>query len=197
MVGLEGPDPGAGTSAPAIEVTRQAAAPFHLSRGEDQFEGGSVTSTREVIHGLLRLEGDRLVVQWRLTRRTEHMGAMAVRSDEELESVRELVIPLSGVAGAVVRRRWWAPWTGPTLVLRAADLRAFEEMTGESGLRLDHPAELLLGLRREDALTAEEFAAELAMAVAERAVAEADGGPPLEPPARRAELGPGGAGEPS
>ena len=151
-------------------MARQAAVPFHLSRSQDQFAGGTVTSTKEMIHGLLRLEGDRLVVQWRLARRIEHMGAMAVRSDEELGSVRELVIPLSGVAGAAVRRRWWLP-RNPVLVLRAADLRAFEEVAGEGGLKLDHPAELVLGLRRGDTLTAEEFAAELAMAVAERGLA--------------------------
>jgi len=49
-------------------VTRRAAVPFQLSRGQDEFTGGCVTSTTEVVHGLLRLEGDRLVVQWRLAR---------------------------------------------------------------------------------------------------------------------------------
>lgn len=162
MVGLEG------SGAP---VSRQAAVPFHLRRSSDAFAGGSVTSTTEVVHGLLRLEGDRIVVQWRLARHTEHVGAMSVRSDEEMEAVRELVIPLSGVAGAELRGRRWLPWNAPLLVLRAADLRAFEEVAGEGGLKLDHPAELLLGLRRADLLTAEEFGAELAMALAERALA--------------------------
>ncbi len=49
-------------------MTRRAAVPFQLSRGQDEFTGGCVTSTTEVVHGLLRLEGDRLVVQWRLAR---------------------------------------------------------------------------------------------------------------------------------
>lgn len=162
-------------------VTRQAAVPFHLSRGQDEFTAGGVTSTTEVVHGLLRLEGDRLVVQWRLARRTEHVGVMDVRSDEELEAVRELVVPLAVVAGAAVRRRRWAPWKGPSLVLRSADLRAFEELAGESGLKLDHPAELLLGLRRADLLLAEEFAAEVALAVAERALGEVGDVPRLPP----------------
>jgi hypothetical protein len=159
-------------------MTRQAAVPFHLSRSQDQFAGGTVTSTKEVIHGLLRLEGDRVVVQWRLARRTEHMGAMAVRSDEELESVRELVVPLAGIAAAAVRRRWWLP-KNPVLVLRAADLRAFEEVAGEGGLKLDHHAELILGLRRSDLLVAEEFAAEVALAVAERGLGAGEGMPSL------------------
>jgi hypothetical protein len=163
-------------------MTRQAAVPFHLVRSQDQFTGATVTSTREVIHGLLRLEGDRMVVQWRLARRTDHMGAMTVRSDEELGSVRELVVPLAGVAGAQVRRRWWLP-RNPVLVLRAADLRAFEEVAGDGGLKLDHPAELLLGLRRSDLLVAEEFAAEVTLAVAERALGAGEAMPPLPPAA--------------
>jgi hypothetical protein len=64
-----------------------------------------------------------------------------------------------------VRRRWW---DGDRLVLTAADLRAFEVVSGEAGLRLGHPAELVVKLRRRDRLAAEEFAAELALALAER-----------------------------
>lgn len=177
-------------------MTRFAAVPFHLTRSRDQFTAASVTSTREVIHGLLRLEGDRLVFQWRLTRRTEHMGAMDMRADEEREAVRELIVPLSGVAGATVRRRRWAPWQGSRLTLRAADLRAFEEVAGEGGLKLDHPAELVLGLRRADVLAAEEFAAEVTLAVAERSLASGEGGvgAPLDRPGRGPALGSGGGG---
>ena len=69
-------------------------------------------------------------------------------------------------------------------MLRASDLRAFEEVAGEGGLRLDHPAELLLDLRRADLLPAEEFAAEVALAVAERALGEVEDVPRLPPTAR-------------
>jgi len=101
--------------------------------------------------------------------------------------VRELVVPLVGVAGAAVRRRWWLP-RNPQLVLRAADLRAFEEVAGEGGLKLDHPAELILGLRRSDLLVAEEFAAELTLAVAERALTAEQDAEELPPSAARARL---------
>jgi hypothetical protein len=177
-------------------VIRRAAVPFHLSRGRDEFAGGTITSTTERIHGLLRLEGDRLVFQWRLARRTEHMGTMDIRSAEEVEAVRELVVPLSGLAGAAVRRRWWIPGK-PTLVLRAADLRAFEEVAGQGGLRLDHPAELVLGLRRADLLVAEEFSAEVTLAVAERALTEGEGSPALERPEPGWRLGPAKEDRPS
>ncbi len=174
-------------------MKRFSAVPFHLARGADEFTASTVTSTKEVIHGLLRLEGDRLVFQWRAARHTDHIGAASIRSDEELEAVRELVVPLAGVAGVELRRRWWLPWSAPHLVLRAADLRAFEEVAGEGGLRLDHPAELVLPLRRADRLAAEEFTAEVALAVAERELASGGGAreAPLDPPDSRPALGSG------
>ena len=152
-----------------------AALPFTLKRSKDEFGGVSLTSTTETVHGLLRLEGDRLVIQWRLARHTEHMGA-GYRTDDEMEAVREEDVPLSAVAGAYVRRRrWWEFWKGPQLVLNATDLRAFDEIVGEEGLRLSHPAEMVVGLRRTDRMLAEEFTAELTLAVAELAAGSYEG----------------------
>jgi hypothetical protein len=149
-------------------MSHMAALPFTLKRSKDEFGAASMTSTTETVHGLLRLDGDRLVIQWRLARHTEHMG-LGYSTDDELESVREEEVPLSAVAGAYVRRRWWEFWRGPRLVLTAADLRAFDEIVGEEGLRLSHPAEMVVGLRRADGFLAEEFTAELTLAVAELA----------------------------
>jgi hypothetical protein len=132
-----------------------------------------ITSTKETVYGLLRLDGDRLFIQWRIARTTDRMGG-EIRSDQELEEVREVSIPLEGVAGAAVRRRWWEWPSPPRLVLTAADLRAFEDVTSEGGMTLQHPAELVLRLRRRDRLAAEEFTAELSLAVAELAA----GAPP-------------------
>ena len=58
-----------------------------------------MTSTTERIHGLLRLDEDRLIIQWRLTRETQTLGA-EIRTDEETEPVREVTIPIRAVAGA-------------------------------------------------------------------------------------------------
>ena len=148
--------------------------PFVLKRSKDEFGGASMTSTTETVHGLLRLDGDRLVIQWRLARHTEHLG-VGYSTDDELEAVREEVVPLDAVAGACVRRRWWEFWKRPQLVLNAADLRAFDEIVGEEGLRLSHPAEMVVGLRRADRMLAEEFTAELTLAVAELAAARYEG----------------------
>lgn len=144
-----------------------AAFPFTLKRGDDAYSGASYTSTTETIHGLLHLDGDRVVVQWRLSRKTDHVGGTEIRSESEIEPVREVVVPLAGIAGAVVRGGPWTWLGGHRLVLTAADLRAFEEVTGEEGLALKHPAELVLPVRRRDRLAAEEFCAELALAIAQ------------------------------
>ncbi|HTK52078.1 MAG TPA: hypothetical protein VL308_09345 [Gemmatimonadaceae bacterium] len=153
-------------------MAHSAAIPFLLHRRHDVV-GVAITTTRETIHGLLRLDGDQLHVQWRIARSTDHVG-MTIRSDKEIEPVREVVIPLSAIAGAAVKWRWrWPP--GPHLLLTAADLRAFEEVAGTAGLSLDHPAELELRLRRSDRALGAEFASELELAVADREIAEQQG----------------------
>ncbi len=92
-----------------------------------------------------------------------------MRADQEVQPVLQIVVLLSGVSGAIVRRRWrWLDWlTGPRLVLTASDLGAFEELAGRDGLSLDHPAEFVLRLRRSDALAGRESGAELALAKAQ------------------------------
>jgi hypothetical protein len=154
-------------------MPRPAALPFLIKRGDDVFTAEGMTSTREIVHGLLRLERDQLVIQWRVGKKTEHLGS-EIRTERAVEPVRAIIVPLSGVAGAMVRRRWWDRLLGPRLVLTAADLSAFEALAGREGLKLDHPAELVLRLRRTDRLAAEEFCAELALAVA--SLSHGDGG---------------------
>lgn len=119
------------------------------------------------MHGVVRLEPDRLVVQWRLARQIQRMGAVSMDTSEEVEPVREVAVPLEKVSGALVRsRRWWRFWTGPRLVLTATDLTAFEEVARAGGLVLDHPGELVLHVRRDDVLCAEELAADLSLTLA-------------------------------
>lgn len=142
---------------------RQAALPFKLEGKEEVLGISELTSTKETIHGLLRLDGDELLLQWRLTIKTEHLS----ETDEELGDVHSVVIALDSIAGVAVRHRWWELWLGSQLVLTAIDMMAFEQLAGEEGLNLSHPAELVLHLRRGDRLAAEEFAAEMALALAD------------------------------
>ena len=145
---------------------RQAALPFRLKRKQEVLGSSSITSTKEVVHGLLRLDGNELTIQWRLTRKTEHVGK-EIRTDEEFGDVYHVTLPLQSIASAAVGQRWWEFGLGPRLVLTAADLKAFEEVAGGEGLRLSHPAELVFRLRRRDRLAGEEFAAEMALALVE------------------------------
>lgn len=158
-------------------MNQHAALPFTLSR-TDSIVGEEIVSTTERVHGLLRLSGDRLAIQWRVSRAVQTVGS-EIRTDREFQSVREVVLPLSALAGATVRWVWtrWPP--GRYLVLTGADLRAFEEMGGEGGLELTHPAELVLRIRLTDHLAAREFAGDLELAIAERALRAAEEAHPL------------------
>ena len=148
-------------------MPRSAALPFSLRRSSEVLGAAQMTTTTERLHGLLRLHGDRLVIQWRLTRKTETLGK-EIRTDEEMDPVQEVVLPVRAIAGATVRRPWWLFGAGLRLALTAADLQAFDGVAGKGGMKLSHPAELVFRLRRRDALAAEEFTAELALAVAEQ-----------------------------
>jgi hypothetical protein len=142
---------------------RQAALPFRLEGKEEVLGVSELTSTKETIYGLLRLDGDRLLIQWRLTVKTEDLTG----TDEEHGDVNSVLLPLDSIAGVAVRHRWWELWLGPRLVLTATDMLAFEQIAGEEGLLLSHPAELVFRLRRRDRLAGEEFAAEMVLALAE------------------------------
>jgi hypothetical protein len=147
-------------------MPRSVALPFLLKRSSEVFTASSMSTTRETVHGLLRLEEDRLTIQWRVGRRTDHLGT-GMHTDEEVEPVREITVPLSRISGSSLQRRILGRLVAPRLVLLGADLAAFEGLAGAEGLGLQHPAELVLTLRRSDRLPAEEFTAELALALAQ------------------------------
>ena len=147
-------------------MRRTAALPFRQTRKQETFDAEGVTSTIETVHGLIRLEGDRVVIQWRAATRVDRVG-MEICTDEEVGDVHEAVVPLEAVAGATVQRPWWRRLLGPRVLLLASDLRAFEALSREGGLRMAHPAELVVDVPRKARLAAEEFAAELELARAE------------------------------
>ena len=140
-----------------------SAVPFILKRSSDLYTSGGYESTTETAHGLVRLEEDRVVIQWRVAVRTESMEGIGYETHEAIEPVKEIVIPLAKVAGAVVPERKWWRLGGPRLTITASDLLAFEKIAGPQGLRLKHPSKLVLRIKRADRLIAEEFAAELAL----------------------------------
>jgi hypothetical protein len=140
--------------------------------------GPEITATRDDSHGLLRLDGQRLVAQWSTVREVSRVGS-TIRVDREIGPVRNVSLALRGLAGARVRWRalpWPPRWQ---LVLQAADLQAFRALADEAGLPLDHPAELVLDLRRTDRGLARQFVTELELALAEDALEAAEQADPL------------------
>jgi hypothetical protein len=159
-------------------MTRPAALPFTVSRSDDVVGMAEYTSTREKLHGLLYLDGARLIIQWRTSRTTERVG-MEIRTDREMEPVRQVEVPLAALAAARVRWTWlrWPP--GPYLFLTGSDLRAFEALAGANGLQLKHPAEFAVRIAPGLRATAREFAADIELALADRALAAAEEMPRL------------------
>ena len=154
-------------------MTSSAIVPFHIRRDHTVIRGPEITATRDDSHGLLRLDGQRLVAQWTTVRETTRVGS-TMQADRELGPVQSLSLPLLGLASARVRWRvfpWPPRWQ---LLLQAADLQAFRALADEAGLPLDHPAELVLDLRRIDRGLARQFAAELDLALAEAALEAAE-----------------------
>jgi diadenosine tetraphosphate (Ap4A) HIT family hydrolase len=159
---------------PDAHATRSPAAlPFLIQRQDTVVRDGEVSETVEDAHGLLRLERARVVVQWSTAREVTRVGR-EIRTDRELGPVREAVLPLVHLAGVELKRRWWRWPASWRLVLRAADLRAFEALAGDAGLVLEHPAELTLDLRRSDLPAAYEFVQDLELALADDMLASAE-----------------------
>ena len=154
--------------------------PFTLNRSSDVIAGPEITTTEEKVHGVLRLEGDQLLIQWRLMRSTSRIGA-TIKTESEVEPVAEFAVPVAMLASADVKYSWWRVGRQVRLALIASDLRAFETIAGQGGLKLDHPAELVVNVRRGDLEAAREFAAELEMAVADRAIARLEDAGPQGP----------------
>ena len=152
-------------------MPRATTLPFQIARSDDAIEGGTVTTTAETVHGLLSLKDSLLTVEWRLERTVSTVGRV-IREDRELEGVRHVTVPITGLASAVLRAKWW-PWSKASrLVITAADLRSFESISGPDGLRLAHPAQLILDIRPADRTAAEEFVADVEMALADQAMKE-------------------------
>ena len=148
------------------EASGISAVPFTVKRSSDLWDSKGYTTKTETAHGLVRLEADRLVIQWRLAVRTQSMGGSSWSTNDEIEPVRQIDVPLRDVAGATVARSRWGVLRAPRLTIAAADLVAFDDIAGGQGLKLKHPARLVLRIKRADRLAAEEFAAEVALAVA-------------------------------
>ena len=158
-----------------MSAARFATLPFELATEEQVIGNGSVTTTQHRRHGVLRLEGDALVVQWRVDRVTHRVGP-EIRTDAASDGLREVTVPVRLLGGARVRARRRLFRQRHDLLLVARDLTAWVGLAGQDGFVFDHPAELVLPVRAADREVAEEFASELALAIADRQLADATTG---------------------
>lgn len=152
---------------------RLATLPFELTTDHQVIAGGTVTNTEERRHGVLRLESELLVVQWRVEREISRIGS-EIRTDTERDGMREVAVPVRMLGDARVRYRgrWW--WRRCEVVITARDLLAFDALADSDGFAFAHPAELVLPVRATDDALAREFASEMELAIAELALAAAE-----------------------
>ncbi len=152
------------------------AVPFVLKRNHGTVVSEDVTQTVDTLHGILRIVDAHILVQWRSSRTTSVVGS-EIRTDREVMSMQQVQIPLAAIASARVKLPWPRIFRAPLLQIIAADLSAFQLLQSDNGipgLVFEHPAELLLTIRRSDRQLAEEFCTELELANADRLLAEAE-----------------------
>jgi hypothetical protein len=134
---------------PRLRFTVPGAAGVHTGEG-----GRPVTLWIPEVEGLLTVEGDTLLLQYRVRDK-----AAAYDS-----GVRELRVPFEGVEAIEVRRRWFGL---PRVVIRVSDLRLLEMLPGA------RHGELALQVARHDLPVAQDLASTVALRAAERALGAA------------------------
>ena len=117
-------------------MVERVTVPFTLERYGEGYRSQIVT------HGVLRLEADALVIEFRET--TTSLTTLA----EDPGAVRELRIPLDDVEAVEAERRWWSG----RLRIRTRTLAVMQDIPGATG------NECVLRVRRRDRSMAREFA---------------------------------------
>jgi hypothetical protein len=132
--------------------------------GESRIDSSGVYDSSVRIHGLARLEGNTLILEWSGTISHDEVGK-TIGSWTESLPVKSASIPLSSLATVEFRRGWLL---SPRLVLRASDLNGFSGIPGvEAGV-------LVLRLLRRDRRAGRDLAANLELGLADAALLEAE-----------------------
>ena len=124
---------------------------------------GDVSTTKHRVHGLARLEGDALVLEWSGTIEHQYIG-LEVRTERVPLPVRRLAIPVRLIRAIDLEGGWWRP----RIELRVSALEALGELPGVEQDRAR------LKVSRRDRGAAGELVAAVEMALADRALAEAE-----------------------
>ena len=136
--------------------TQAIAVPVRARLPSDWRSGPEMLFTERRVDGMLKLVGDGLVLEFRVTESVTTMGA-GYASDESASEVSELAVPLDRVVALHLKTRWW----GPRLTIVTDSLRFFESVPGSKQGRLD------LRIARRDLPMAELLEAEVRVRLAD------------------------------
>jgi hypothetical protein len=106
---------------------------FTLRKPSENNSAGLVTSWAQFkVHGVLQLDGDRLVLEWAVTASTGAVDGMDVRMNTAEHPPEALELPLERLYEAKSQGGWWRP----QLALIANDLTLFQGVPGADGATL-------------------------------------------------------------
>lgn len=102
--------------------------PFRLKvQGKDEFRGLHAVSTSFRFHGLLRLEGYVLTIEWGGVAQVQDVGALTIRADRLALPDERFTVPVSHLFRATLVGGWWRP----RLTLQAKELGALAVVPSE------------------------------------------------------------------
>lgn len=135
--------------------------PFKIRRATR--DSNTYLQTATHVHGLVGMEDDEVVLQYRITTVRQRIGAMPERTESEVGEAR---IPLDAIRRAEVRRGWFRT----RVVLLPANLHSFGGIPGFTG------DELVLTIPRAERAGAADLVSSIEMALSTRLLDGPSGG---------------------
>jgi len=131
---------------------------------ESSVEKGFARAVAVSLHGVMRLEGDHLVIEWSGTRHVSEAGRGTARSAVEQLPVSRATIPVASLGRVTLRRHWWRR----RLEIASADLSALQAIpTARAG-------RVVLEITRADRHLAADLVSQIELAAADHALAAAE-----------------------
>jgi hypothetical protein len=126
--------------------------------------GGQVVSKEYVIRGLVRLEGDRLTLEWSGSVEITEVIPGSVRKLRQSVPAQRLVLPMMRIAAFELHRRWWRPY----IELKTNGIGPLELVPGAQAGRV------ALHIGRRERRAASELISDVQLAMADAALREAE-----------------------
>jgi hypothetical protein len=141
------------------------AVPFSLALAkETMFDRGRVQSKAFQVRGVVRLEADRLIIEWSGSVEITEIQSGSVRNLRQSVPAQRLVLPTSRIAHIELRSRWWKPY----IELRTAGIGPLDLVPTASAGCVD------LHVARRDKAIAKEFVSHVQLEMADAALKDAE-----------------------